>query len=192
MLLSGSALFGQWKAQTAETYDATYRIAYVTSTGGTETLRIMRNMSPAAKEKGASPYDQMSGEIMLNKNIGEANKVESIVFSFDGSPKIYIHRPAGGKQAWDPNVRKYIIGSDWQIWRIADSRDKTVKKIPADLTQLPESERTGIKGMLDMMKAGKKISCQIILLNTAYNTQSVIKCDFTLANSSKSIGYLLK
>jgi hypothetical protein len=191
-LLLGSSVCGQWKAQTAETYDNTYRIAYVTSTGGTETLRILRNMTTPAGEKGATPYDDLTGQIMLNKNIGDLNSVESIVFRFDESTRIYILQTGNIKQQWDANIRKYMIESGWQTWRIGDTRDKSVRKAVTDPASIPPSERTNAKGIIDLLKASQKVSCQIVLYNSVHETQSIINCEFTLQNSTKSINYLFK
>ena len=190
-LLLGSTAFGQWKAQTAETYDNTYRIAYVTSKSGTETLRILRNISAPAGEQGATPYDQLRGQFLLNKNLGEGNSVQSIVFRFDDSPKFYIHQPGNITQKWDGNIRKYMIESDWQTWRIGDTRNKE-RKIITDPGSVAADERISTKEIIDLLKSGKTVSCQIILLNKAYDTQSTISCEFTLQNSTKSISYLFK
>jgi len=64
ILLCGAAT-AQWKAQTAETYDKTYNMAFVVSKGGGETLRIMRDVTPGTAQKGDSPYDHISGQILL-------------------------------------------------------------------------------------------------------------------------------
>jgi len=191
LLLLGSSVYGQWKAQTAETYDNTYRIAYVTSKSGNATLRILRNMSAPAGEKGATPYDLLTGQILLNKDIGDENSVQNLVFRFDESPKIYIHQPDHSRQEWDANIRKYMIESDWQTWRIADTRNKE-RKIATNPGSVPQNERINTKGIIDLLKASKKVSCQIILLNRAYETQSTINCEFTLQNSTKSINYLFR
>lgn len=191
LLFLGSSAYGQWKAQTAETYDNTYRIAFVTSKGGTETLRILRNMSIPAGEKGASPYDQITWQILLNKTIGDDNSVFSLVFRFDDSPKMYILQPDKIRQEWDKNIRKYMIESDWKIWRIADTRNKE-RKIATDPGSIPANERIDTKGIIDLLKASQKVSCQVILLNKVYDTQSTVKCEFTLQNSTKSINYLFR
>ena len=91
-LLLSSVASAQWKAQTAETYDETYRMAFVTSVGGTETLRIMRAVTSV--KKADNPYDQIIGQILLSRNVGTENMVHSIVLRFDDSPKMYIHQPA--------------------------------------------------------------------------------------------------
>ena len=97
ILICGTAT-AQWKAQTAETYDKTYRMAFVTSKGGGETLRVMRDITGSAATKTASPYDQISGQILLNKNVGTEYKVLTIVLRFDESTKMYIHQPDELKQ----------------------------------------------------------------------------------------------
>ncbi len=192
LLLSGSTLSGQWKAQTAETYDITYRIAYVTSTSGNETLRVLRDMSATAGEKGTGLYDQLTGQIMLNKDIGDKSTVENLVFRFDDSPKIYIHQPSPDRQKWDVNNRKYIIESDWQTWRLGDTRERGVRKEPAAAGTAAQEEVINMKKILELMKTSKKVSCQIFVLNKAYETQSTIVCEFTLVNSTKSINYLFQ
>jgi len=192
LLLSGSTVYGQWKAQTAETYDITYRIAYVTSTSGNETLRVLRDMSSAAGEAGSGPYDQLTGQIMLNKDIGDKSTVENLVFRFDDSPKIYIHQPSPDRQKWDVNNRKYIIESDWQTWRLGDTRERGVRKTPADSASAAQDAAINMKKILELMKTSKKVSCQIFVLNKAYETQSTIVCEFTLLNSTKSINYLFQ
>jgi restriction endonuclease len=192
LILSGSTVFGQWKAQTAETYEKTYRIAYVTSNSGSETLRVLRDMSATAGVKGEGLYDQLTGQIMLNKDIGGESTVENIVFRFDDSPKIYIHQPAANRQKWDVNNRKYIIESDWQTWRLGDTRERGVRKAPADAATIAKDESIRMKEILELLKTSKKVSCQIFLLNKAYETQSTIVCEFTLVNSTKSINYLFQ
>lgn len=192
IILTGSTVYGQWKAQTAETYDKTYRIAYVTSDSGNETLRVLRDMSAPAGEKGAGIYDQLTGQIMLNKDIGDKSIVENVVFRFDDSPKIYIHQPSPDRQKWDVNNRKYIIDSDWKTWRLGDTREKGVRKAPADAGSAAQDEGINMKKILELFKTSKKVSCQIFLLNKAYETQSTIVCEFTLQNSTKSINYLFQ
>lgn len=192
LLMLAGTLSGQWKAQTAETYDGTYRMAYVTSTSGNETLRILRDVSAPAAAKGTSVFDQLTGVILLNKDIGNENRVLSLVLRFDDSYKIYIHQPDHINQKWDPNLRKYMIESDWQLWRIADTRDKSVRKEPSDPSSLPQSERMDMEGITGLLKSSQKVSCQIILLNSVYDTQSILKCEFTLQNSTKSINYLIR
>lgn len=191
LLLLGSTVYGQWKAQTAVTYDKTFRIAYVTSKSGTETLRILRNISAPAGEKGTTPYDLLMGQILLNKNLGDGNSVQSLVFRFDDSPKFYIHQPANFTQKWENNIRKYMIESDWQTWRIGDTRNKE-RKIITDPESVPANERVSTKEIIDLLKSSQKVSCQILLLNRAYDTQSTINCEFTLQNSTKSIAYLFQ
>ena len=192
IILTGSTVYGQWKAQTAETYDKTYRIAYVTSDSGNETLRVLRDMSAPAGEKGAGLYDQLTGQIMLNKDIGDKSIVENVVFRFDDSPKIYIHQPSPDRQKWDVNNRKYIIDSDWKTWRLGDTREKGVRKAPADAGSVAQDEGINMKKILELFKTSKKVSCQIFLLNKTYETQSTIVCEFTLQNSTKSINYLFQ
>ncbi len=80
-ILLCSSAYGQWKAQTAETYDKTYRIAYVTSRSGNATLRILRDITSTTK-KGANPYDQITGQILLNERIDKNSKVQSSGFQF--------------------------------------------------------------------------------------------------------------
>jgi len=192
LLLVAGTLHGQWKAQTAETYDGTYRMAYVTSTSGNETLRILRDVSAPAAASGTSVFEQLTGVILLNKDIGNGNRVLSLVLGFDDSPKIYIHQPDNIRQQWDPNLRKYMIESDWQLWRIADTRDRSVRKESADPESLPQNERMSMEGIIGLLKTSQKVSCQIILINSVYDTQSIHKCEFTLQNSTKSINFLLK
>ena len=183
-LLACSYTNAQWKAQTAETYDKTYRMAFVVSKGGGETLRIMRDVTPGTAQKGDSPYDHISGQILLNKNVGTEYKVLTIVLRFDESTKMYIHQPADLKQGWDSNAGRYIIESDWKIWRTGDTRNKNAGR---------QAENAGAdlkKEILDMMKSGKKINCQIVLLHRIHDTQNVINAEFTLQNSTKSINYL--
>lgn len=179
-----SAVNAQWKAQTAETYEKTYRMALVTSQTGDETLRIMRDITSGTSQKGINPYDQISGQILLNKNIGNDYKVHTIVLIFDESTKMYIHQPADLKQGWDANAGRYIIESDWKIWRTGDTRNKGAGRPSGD---------TGAdlkKTVLDLMKSGKKVNCQIILIHKMDDTQSIINTSFTLQNSTKSINYL--
>lgn len=181
---------GQWKAQSGETYDKTFRMAFVISKSGTETLRLLRTLQAASAGKTTDPYSQVTGQILLNTNQDKDNKVQGIVLKFDDSPKIYIHGPAAFKQEWDNGARKYIIESDWQLWRVEDSRDKQVKIITAGSetqeNQIPLSE------IIAMMKAGGKVSCQVIMHNQVYGTQSAIGTEFTLQNSTKSIAFLFK
>lgn len=191
LLLLAGTLSGQWKAQTAETYDKTVRMAFVTSTSGNETLRILRDVSSPAGERGTTVYEQLTGLILLNQHIGDGNRVHSLVLRFDDSPMMYIHRPEQIKQQWDPNLRKFMIESDWQLWRIADTRDKSIRK-ETDPASLPQHERLDMEGIIALLKASQKVTCQIILLNSVYDTQSVLKCEFTLQNSTKSINFLLK
>jgi len=173
----------QWKAQTAETYEQTYRIAFVTSKSGTETLRVLRAVPG---QKGTSPYDHITGQILLNKNIGTEYNVYNLVFRFDDSPKMYILDPEAIEQQWDANVRKYIIDSDWKTWRIGDTRDKQGRKKKSDTGADHKKE------IIDLMKASGKITCQIVLLRKGDGSQSMISTEFTLQNSTKSINYLFK
>jgi hypothetical protein len=174
----------QWKAQTAETYDKTYRMAFVVSKGGGETLRIMRDVTPGTAQKGASTYDQISGQMLLDKNVGTEYKVLTIVLRFDESTKMYIHQPADLKQGWDSNAGRYIIESDWKVWRTGDTRNKNAgRQAGNDGAELK-------KEILELMKSGKKINCQIVLLHRVHDTQNVINSEFTLQNSTKSINYL--
>jgi len=180
LAISASA---QWKAQSAETYEQTYRMAFVTSRSGTETLRLLRAVPG---EKGTTAYDQISGQILLNRNIGTDYNVYNLVFRFDDSPKMYILDPEGIKQQWDANVRKYIIDSDWKTWRIGDTRDKQGRKSAGDAGADHKKE------IIDLMKASGKVTCQIVLLRKGDGSQSMISTEFTLQNSTKSINYLFK
>jgi hypothetical protein len=186
-ILLCSSAYGQWKAQTAETYDITYRIAYVTSVRGNATLRVLRDITSPVK-KGGDPYDQITGQILLNEKIDRESKVESLVFSFDDSPKIYIHQPDEFKQEWDANARKYIVTSDWSEWRAGDSRNKEARLN----NQNPQANPVSAKEIIEMLKAHKKVMCQVVMLNGVYGTQSIIDFEFTLQNSTKSINYLFK
>ncbi|MFZ0472693.1 MAG: hypothetical protein WAL94_08765 [Bacteroidales bacterium] len=188
-ILLCSSAYGQWKAQTAETYDKTYRIAYVTSRSGNATLRVLRDISSTPK-KGANPYDQITGQILLNERIDKNSKVQSLVFSFDDSPKIYVHQPAEFKQEWDANARKYIVTSDWNAWRPGDSRNKEVRSNNPNSDS--QTGQVSAKEIIEMLKAHKKVICQVVMLNGVYGTQSVTDFEFTLQNSTKSINYLFK
>jgi hypothetical protein len=188
-ILLCSSAYGQWKAQTAETYDKTYRIAYVTSRSGNATLRVLRDISSTPK-KGANPYDQITGQILLNERIDKNSKVQSLVFSFDDSPKIYVHQPAEFKQEWDANARKYIVTSDWNSWRPGDSRNKEVRSNNPNSDS--QAGQVSAKEIIEMLKAHKKVICQVVMLNGVYGTQSVTDFEFTLQNSTKSINYLFK
>jgi hypothetical protein len=189
LLLCGSS-YGQWKAQTGETYDKTFRMAYVTSTNGNATLRVLRNFPSGTRQQVADPYDQVSGQILLNNTIGKDNRVQSLVFRFDDSPRIYVHQSSDLKQGWDANARKYIIESDWKLWRLDDLRDKTVKEIAPD--SIPPDKQINLKEIIRLLKASQKVSCQIVLINRVYETQSRITSEFTLKNSTKSINYLFQ
>jgi hypothetical protein len=188
-ILLCSSAYGQWKAQTAETFDKTYRIAYVTSRSGNATLRVLRDITSTPK-KGSNPYDQITGQILLNERIDKNSKVQSLVLSFDDSPKIYVHQPAEFKQEWDANARKYIVTSDWHSWRPGDSRDKEGKLNNPDSNS--QAGQVSAKEIIEMLKAHKKVICQVVMLNGVYGTQSVSDFEFTLQNSTKSINYLFK
>jgi hypothetical protein len=181
--LLASAASAQWKAQSVETYEQTYRMAFVTSRSGTETLRVLRAVPG---EKGTTIYDQISGQILLNRNISTDYNVYNLVFRFDDSPKMYILDPEGIEQQWDANVRKYIIDSDWKTWRIGDTRDKQGRKSAGDTGADHKKE------IIDLMKASGKVTCQIVLLRKGDGSQSMISTEFTLQNSTKSINYLFR
>jgi hypothetical protein len=185
-LLILNAANAQWKAQTAETYDKTYRMALVTSRSGGETMRILRDVTPGTAQKGASPYDQISGQILLNKNIGTEYRVITIVLRFDESTKMYIHQPEELKQSWDANAGRYIIESDWKMWRTGDTRNKSAGKGPGDKGSDLKKE------ILDLMKSAKKVSCQIVLIHKMHDTQTMLNTEFLLQNSTKSINYLFQ
>jgi len=186
VILLCSASSAQWKAQTAETYDKTYRMAFVTSGSGDETLRVLRDVTDPAAGKAANPYNQISGQILLKKNIGTEYTVNTIVLMFDESTKMYIHQPADLKQGWDASAGRYIIESDWQIWRTGDTRNKNSGKRDDDAGTDRKKE------ILDLMKSGKTVNCQIVLVHKMHDTQSVINAGFTLQNSTKSVGYLFQ
>jgi hypothetical protein len=188
-ILLCSSASGQWKAQTAETYNKTYRIAYVTSRSGNATMRVLRDITSSPK-KGTDPYDQITGQILLNDKIDKESKVQSLVFRFDDSPKIYVHQPAEFKQEWDANARKYIVTSDWHTWRPADSRDKEVRLNNPDSDS--QAKQVNAKEIIEMLKSHQKVLCQVVMLNGVYGTQSIIDFEFTLQNSTKSINYLFK
>lgn len=190
LILVYISVYGQWKAQSGETYDNTFRMAFVVSKSGTETLRILRTIPAASAGKTADPYSQITGQILLNNKPDKDNKVQGIVLKFDDSPKIYIHQPSAFKQEWDNGARRYIIESDWQLWRVEDSRDKQVKKI--DPGSDAKETMIQFREIVGMLKAGQKVSCQIIMHNQVYGTQSAIATEFTLQNSTKSIAFLLK
>jgi hypothetical protein len=181
--LLASAASAQWKAQSVETYEQTYRMAFVTSRSGTETLRVLRAVPG---EKGTTIYDQISGQILLNRNISTDYNVYNLVFRFDDSPKMYILDPEGIEQQWDANVRKYIIDSDWKTWRIGDTRDKQGRKSAGDTGADHKKE------IIDLIKASGKVTCQIVLLRKGDGSQSMISTEFTLQNSTKSINYLFR
>lgn len=185
-----SALFlcnisnAQWKAQTAETYEKTYRMAFAVSKSGEETLRIMRDITPGTAQKGTNPYDQISGQILLSKNVGTEYKVHTIVLRFDESTKLYIHQPADFRQGWDASANRYIIESDWQIWRRGDTRSRTAT---------PGDKGTNLKKeIIDLMKSSGKVNCQVIMLHKMDDAQTTISADFALQNSTKSINFLFQ
>jgi hypothetical protein len=188
-ILLCSSAFGQWKAQTAETYNKTYRIAYATSRSGNATLRVLRDITTSS-QKGANPYEQITGQILLNEKINKDSKVQSLVFSFDDSPEIFVHQPAEFKQEWDANARKYIVTSDWNTWRQEDSRDKEVRSNKPDSDS--QTKQLHAKDIIEMLKAHQKVLCQVVILNGVYGTQSIIDFEFTLQNSTKSVNYLFK
>lgn len=191
-LLVSVSLSGQWKAQKGETYDKAFRIAYVTSRSGKETLRVLRNIPFEAGQKTANPYDQISGQILLNNPPDKGTTVKSLVFRFDDSQKIYIHQPSDFKQGWDTGSRKYIIESDWKLWRIDDLRNKGSRAAVPDIEALPADKKATAKDIIQMLKTQKKLSCQVILINSVYGTQSVIDAEFSLINSTKSINFLFQ
>jgi hypothetical protein len=191
LIYCGSA-YGQWKAQSGETYENKFRMAYVTSLKGSETLRVLRNMPAGAGQKAADPYRQISGQILLNKDIGKDSQVQSLVFRFDDNPKIYINQPSEFKQGWDANARKYIIESGWSLWRIDDIRNKEAQRASSGNDSIPPDKQAHAKDIIQLLKSGKKLSCQIVLINKVYSTQSMISCEFSLQNSSKSINYLFQ
>jgi len=191
LLFCGSA-YGQWKAQSGETYENKFKMAYVTSLSGSETLRVLRNMPAGAGQKTSDPYQQVTGQILLNKNIGKDNQVQSLVFRFDDSPKIFVNQPSEFKQGWDANARKYIIESAWSLWRTDDIRNKEIRRTSAGRDSIPPDKQAHAKEIIQLIKAGKKLSCQVVLVNKVYGTQSVITAEFSLINSSKSINYLFQ
>jgi len=191
LLFCGSP-YGQWKAQSGETYENKFKMAYVTSLSGSETLRVLRNMPAGAGQKTSDPYQQVTGQILLNKNIGKDNQVQSLVFRFDDSPKIFVNQPSEFKQGWDANARKYIIESAWSLWRTDDIRNKEIRRTSAGRDSIPPDKQAHAKEIIQLIKAGKKLSCQVVLVNKVYGTQSVITAEFSLINSSKSINYLFQ
>lgn len=182
-LFLGVCANAQWKAQTAETFEKTYRMAFIVSKGGGETLRIMRDVTPGSAQKGANPYDQISGQVLLNKNVGTEYKVHTIVLRFDESTKLFIHQPADLKQGWDASAGRYIIESDWQIWRRGDTRNRGAAT-PGDKGSNLKKE------VIDLLKSSGKVNCQIILLHKMDDAQTTVSADFVLQNSTKSINYL--
>jgi hypothetical protein len=140
----------------------------------------------------ANPYDQIEGQILLNNKIDNDYLVQSLVFRFDDSPKIYIHQPAAFRQEWDASSKKYLIQSDWNKWRLEDVRDKEIKKAASNPDAIPQTNPIYTKDIIELLKAHKKAFCQIILLHGVYGTQSIISLEFTLQNSTKSINYLFR
>ncbi len=187
-----SQAYGQWKAQSGEMYDKTFRMAYVTSKTGGETLRVLRNIPVDIKQKTTSPYDQIVGQILLNKKIEKEYRVQCLVFSFDDSPKIYIHQPSAFKQGWDPNSRKYIIESDWKQWRIDDRRNKEIRKIAPDPDSIQADKQIASTEILQLLKTHQKVFCQIVIMHEFYETQTIIDSEYTLQNSTKSINFLFQ
>ena len=192
VLLFCSSAFGQWKAQSGETYGKTFKMAYVTSVSGGETLRVIRTIASGAQNGATDPYAQIAGQILLNKNIGTDYRVQSLVFKFDDSPVIYVHQPESMKQGWDNNARKYIIDSDWALWRIDDLRDKESREIIEDQESIPEDRRIYAKDIIQMLKSKQKLLCQLVLVDKSYGSQSMISAEFSLRNSTNSVNYLFK
>lgn len=192
LLLFSGSVYGQWKAQSGETYGRTFRMAYVTSVSGNETLRVIRNIPAGTQNATTDPYDQVTGQILLNKNIGTDYRVQSLVFRFDDSPVIYVHQPADIKQGWDNNTRKYMIESDWALWRLDDLRDKESREIITDQEAIPEDRRIYAKDIIQLLKSKQKLLCQIVLIDKSYGSQSMISAEFSLKNSTKSVNYLFQ
>jgi hypothetical protein len=192
VLLFCNSAYGQWKAQSGETYGKTFKMAYVTSISGGETLRVIRNIPLSTQKNATDPYDQVTGQILLNKNIGSDYRVQSLVFRFDDSPVIYVHQPADLKQKWDNNTRKYTIESDWALWRIDDLRDKESREIITDQESIPEDRRIYAKDIIQLLKSKKKLLCQIVMIDKSYGSQSMISAEFSLTNSTKSVNYLFQ
>ena len=192
VLLFCSSASGQWKAQSGETYGKTFKMAYVTSVSGSETLRVIRTIPSGTQEKVTDPYDQATGQILLDKNIGTDYRVQSLVFKFDDSPVIYVHQPESMKQGWDNNARKYIIDSDWRLWRIDDLRDRESREIIEDQESIPEDKRIYAKDIIQMLKSKQKLLCQLVLIDKSYGSQSMISAEFSLKNSTNSVNYLFK
>ncbi len=126
----------------------------------------------------------------MNEKINKDSKVQSLVFSFDDSPKIFVHQAAELKQEWDANARKYIVTSDWNTWRQEDLRDKEARSNKPDSDS--QTKQLHAKDIIEMLKAHQKVLCQVVILNGVYGTQSIIDFEFTLQNSTKSINYLFK
>jgi len=183
---------GQWKAQSGEMYDKTFRMAYVSSKSGNETLRVLRNIPIVSKQDADNPYDQVVGQILLNKKIEKEYRVQCLVLSFDDSPKIYIHQPSGFKQGWDPNSRKYIIESDWKLWRLDDRRNKEVREIALDPDSISPDKQLFATDILQLLKTHQRVFCQVVMMHEFYETQTIIDSEFTLQNSTKSINYIFQ
>jgi hypothetical protein len=101
-----------------------------------------------------------------------------------------VHQPAAFEQEWDTGSRKYVIESDWHAWRPGDTRDKEIRKTNPDTN--PQANSIYAKDIIALLKAHKKVLCQIISINKVYGTQSTINLEFTLQNSTKSINYLFR
>lgn len=192
VLLLCNSVSGQWKAQAGEMYDKTFRMAYVTSKSGNATLRVLRNIPLDTKGKAANPYDQITGQILLNKKIEKEYVVQCLVFSFDDSPKIYIHQPSGFKQSWDPNSKKYIIESDWKMWRLDDRRNKDITKGGKNPDSIPTDKQISIADIIQLLKSHQIVHCQVVLMHEFLETQTIIDSEFTLQNSTKSINFLFQ
>ena len=188
-ILLCSSAYGQWKAQTAETYDKTYRIAYVTSRSGNATLRVLRDITSTPK-KGANPYDQITGQILLNERIDKNSKVQSLVFSFDDSPKILCISRLSSNRSGMPmpgNTLSHQTGMHGGR-EIRETKEGRSNNPDSD----SQAKQVSAKEIIEMLKAHKKVICQVVMLNGVYGTQSVTDFEFTLQNSTKSINYLFK
>jgi hypothetical protein len=96
------------------------------------------------------------------------------------------------KQGWDNNARKYIIESDWALWRLDDLRDKASKEIIANQESIPEDRRIYAKEIIQLLKSRQKLLCQMILIDKSYGSQSMISAEFSLKNSTKSVNFLFQ
>ncbi|MDZ7633820.1 MAG: hypothetical protein U5L72_05045 [Bacteroidales bacterium] len=103
-------------------------MAYVASKSGSETLRILRNINTASAKKRQTRTARSRDRCCWTARSDKDNVVQGLVLKFDDSFRIYIHQPSAFSQQWDNGARRYIIESDWQQWRIEDSRDKEVQK----------------------------------------------------------------